>query len=154
MRNIASDFPAFIPIIASHRIASRRVAYCRLSSENCRNLDQSPCRNVQTGSRSNSSCQTDGRTYEISSLDSFSPSLSLSPLIMFNICLFFSARVNESSGSGQVLKKNHCDQARIHDLSSRELPSRRSGDRSNFARDPDEKARGAFYLQLMARSRI
>lgn len=45
----------FIPIIASRRVALRR-----LSPESYRNLDQSRRRYVQTGSSSNPSCQTDG----------------------------------------------------------------------------------------------
>lgn len=138
-------------------IASHRVAHRRLSSENCRNLDQSPCRNVQAGSRSNPSCRTDRRTYEIFSLGSF-PTFSPSPaLIMFNICLFFSARVSENSGPVRSRGKTRFIatggsyprfiQSRIAsveirvDLISRAIPTRKLW-------------RGTFYLQLMARSRI
>lgn len=92
MRNIAPSFPAcmFIPIIASRRPMSL------IPPESCRNLDQSRCRNVQAGSRSNPSCRTDGQTYEISS-----PGCSSIPIV-FNIRLFFR---RESGRAGERERK-------------------------------------------------
>jgi len=82
--------------------------------------------------------------------------LSLFPLIMFNICLFFSARVNEKCGSGQVPKKNqvHCDRWLVSTIYPVANCLRGDRGRSNFARDPDEEARGlsisSWWLDLVS----
>lgn len=136
MRNIASGFPAcmFIPIIASRRVTLRR-----LSSESCRNLDQSRCRNVQARSRSNPSCRTDGRTYEISS-----PGCSLYPDRVQHPSLFSSGAEERECGPVRKPGKNqvHCDRWLVPTIYSVADCLRGNRGRSNFARARARPRRG------------
>lgn len=116
----------FIPIITSHCVALRR-----LSPGSYRNLDQSSRRYVQTSSRSNPSCQTDGWTYEISS-----PGCSSIPIVFHIYLSSFSPGAGTKARSGQHPPGRMAGEkktgslrlvARIHNLSSRGLPARKPG---------------------------
>lgn len=130
---LAPDFLGcmFIRIIAS-RVASPAIAY--------------PRKPLQSGSEPLQ--ERADRLEEQSFLPNwradvrdFHAGLFLSPIV-FNICLFFSAR--ESSGDPVGIRRKKPGSlriaARIYDLSSSGLPPRRDRGRSNFARDPDEEA--------------